>query len=154
MRHEAVANYLKRACENRGYEVVTEPLYKTAVGNRKPDIVARKNDKVLVIDAQVVGDAVDLDRANNRKISYYRDNIELDQQIQTKYGTPDISYLGVTLNLRGVWSAKSASDLVNKFKVLSRTDVPVVSTRVLIGTFASFTMFNRSTARATRDRRL
>ncbi|GBN75980.1 Retrovirus-related Pol polyprotein from type-2 retrotransposable element R2DM [Araneus ventricosus] len=151
MRHEAVANYVKRACENRGYEVVTEPLYRTTIGNRKPDILAKKGDKVLVIDAQVVGDSVDLDRANDRKIHYYRDNLDLDQQIQSKYGTHDVSYLGVTLNIRGVWSAKSANDLVNKFKILSRTDVPVVSTRVLIGTFASFTMFSRSTARATRD---
>ncbi|GBN58383.1 Retrovirus-related Pol polyprotein from type-2 retrotransposable element R2DM [Araneus ventricosus] len=151
-RHEAVVNYLKRACENRGFEVTTEPLYKTSVGNRKPDLLARKNGKILVIDAQVVGDAVDLDRANNGKISYYRDNVELDQQIQAQYSSPDVSYLSATLNLRGVWSAKSAFDLVNKFKVLRRTDVPVVSTRVLIGTFASFTMFNRSTARAMRGR--
>ncbi|GBN95224.1 Retrovirus-related Pol polyprotein from type-2 retrotransposable element R2DM [Araneus ventricosus] len=150
-RHEAVVNYLKRACENRGFEVTAEPLYKTSVGNRKPDLLAKKNGKILVIDAQVVGDAVDLERANNTKI-YYRDNVELDQQIQAQHGSPDISYLGATLNLRGVWSAKSVFDLVDKFKVLSRTDVPVVSTRVLIGTFASFTMFNRSTARAMRGK--
>ncbi|GBN87462.1 Retrovirus-related Pol polyprotein from type-2 retrotransposable element R2DM [Araneus ventricosus] len=151
-RHEAVINHIKRACENRGFEVTAEPLYKTQVGNRKPDLLAKKDGKILVIDAQVVGDAVDLERANNRKISYYRDNVELDQQIQAQHGSPDISYLGATLNLRGVWSAKSVFDLVDKFKVLSRTDVPVISTRVLIGTFASFTMFNRSTARATRGK--
>ncbi|GBN96150.1 Retrovirus-related Pol polyprotein from type-2 retrotransposable element R2DM [Araneus ventricosus] len=75
-RHEAVVNYLKRACQNWGFEVTTEPLYKTSAGNRKPDLLARKNGKILVIDAQVVGNAVDLDRANNRKISYYRDNVE------------------------------------------------------------------------------
>ncbi|GBM36536.1 hypothetical protein AVEN_46013-1 [Araneus ventricosus] len=144
-------NYIKRACENRGYEVIAEPVYKTAVGNRKPDLLAKKDGKVVVIDAQIVGEAVDLERANNRKISYYRDNVELDQQIQTQHGSPDISYVGATLNLRGVWSAKSAFDLVEKFKVLSWSGVPVVSTRVLLGTFAGFTMFNRSTARAARS---
>ncbi|GBN08373.1 hypothetical protein AVEN_84205-1, partial [Araneus ventricosus] len=106
--------------------------------------------KILVIDAQVVGESVDLRRANSRKISYYRDNHELDDSIHKQHGTPDISYIGATLNLRGIWSDKSASDLIDKFKVINRSHLPVISTRVLVGTFAQFTMFSRSTVRATR----
>ncbi|GBN17315.1 hypothetical protein AVEN_131256-1 [Araneus ventricosus] len=118
------------------------------MGKRKPDLVAKKESKVLVIDAQVVGESVDLRRANNRKIAYYRDNHELDDSIHRQHGTGDISYCSATLNLRGVWSEKSASDLVEKFKVINRSDLTVISTRVLVGTFASFTMFSRSTVRA------
>ncbi|GBN16951.1 Retrovirus-related Pol polyprotein from type-2 retrotransposable element R2DM [Araneus ventricosus] len=128
-RYDAVINYINRACENRGYEVISEPLYKTSMGNRKPDLLAKKVGKIVVIDAQVV----DLERANNRKISYYRDNSELDSAIQVQHGSQEISYIGATLNLRGVWSAKSAFDLIEKFKVLSRSDVPVISTRVFVG---------------------
>ncbi|GBM36535.1 Retrovirus-related Pol polyprotein from type-2 retrotransposable element R2DM [Araneus ventricosus] len=150
-RHDAVINYIKRACENSGYEVISEPLCKTSMGKRKPDLLAKKDGKIVVIDAQIVGEAVDLERANNRKISYYRDNLELDSAIQVQHGSPDISYIGATLNLRGVWSAKSVFDLIEKFKVLSRSDVPVISTRILLGTFAGFIMFNRSTVRAVKN---
>ncbi|GBN17316.1 hypothetical protein AVEN_131257-1 [Araneus ventricosus] len=65
--------------------------------NRKPDLIAKKDGKILVIDAQIVGEAVDLERANNRKISYYRDNVELDLAIQVQHGSPNINYLSATL---------------------------------------------------------
>ncbi|GBM23943.1 hypothetical protein AVEN_205825-1 [Araneus ventricosus] len=80
------------------------------MGKRKPDLIAKKESRILVIDAQVVGESVDLRKANTRKISYYRDNHELDDCIQ-KHGTSDINYCSATLNLRGVWSERSASDL-------------------------------------------
>ncbi|GBN16315.1 Retrovirus-related Pol polyprotein from type-2 retrotransposable element R2DM [Araneus ventricosus] len=150
-RHDAVVSYIRRALENRGHEVISEPLYKTSIGNRKPDLLSKKDGRILVIDAQIVGEDVDLERVNYRKISYYRDNVELDQAIQVQHGSPNINYLSATLNLRGVWSSKSAFDLIEKFKVLNRSDVPVISTRVLLGTFAGFSMFNKSTVRATRN---
>ncbi|GBN17319.1 Retrovirus-related Pol polyprotein from type-2 retrotransposable element R2DM [Araneus ventricosus] len=106
-RHDAIINYIKRALENRGHEVHSKPLYKTSLGNRKPDLIAKKDGELLVIDAQIVGEAVDLERADSRKIFYYRDNHKLDLAIQNQHGIPNISYLGATLNLRGVWSEKS-----------------------------------------------
>ncbi|GBN73446.1 Retrovirus-related Pol polyprotein from type-2 retrotransposable element R2DM, partial [Araneus ventricosus] len=113
-RHNAVANYIKRALENRGHEVYLVPLYNTSLGYRKPDLVAKKNSKILVIDTQIVGESVDLKRANDRKISYYRDNHELDRAIEIQHQAVEINYIGATLNLRGVWSEKSATDLVEK----------------------------------------
>ncbi|GBN69990.1 Retrovirus-related Pol polyprotein from type-2 retrotransposable element R2DM, partial [Araneus ventricosus] len=150
-RHNAVANNLKRDLENRGYEVYSEPCYPTSLGKCKPDLVAKKDSKILVIDAQVVGESVDLRRANSRKISYYRGNHELEEAIRRQHGIPDISYIGATLNLRGIWSERSVVDLIEKLKVINRSDLPVISTRVLIGTFAQFTMFCRSTVRSTRS---
>ncbi|GBN95220.1 Retrovirus-related Pol polyprotein from type-2 retrotransposable element R2DM [Araneus ventricosus] len=150
-RHDAVVNYIRRALENRRHEVISVPLYKTSMGNRKPNLLAKKDGKKLIIDAQIDGEAVDLERANNRKISFYRNNVELDQAIQVQHGSPNINYLSATLNLRGVWSSKSAFDLIEKFKVLNRSYVPVVSSRVLLGTFAGFSMFSRPTVRATRN---
>ncbi|GBN12279.1 Retrovirus-related Pol polyprotein from type-2 retrotransposable element R2DM [Araneus ventricosus] len=102
-RHNAVANYLKRALENRGYEIFSEPLYSTPLGNRKPDLVAEKDSKILVIDAQIVRDSVDLKRANARRIGYYRDNRELDESIQ-KHQSTETDHIGATLNFRGIWS--------------------------------------------------
>ncbi|GBN58378.1 Retrovirus-related Pol polyprotein from type-2 retrotransposable element R2DM [Araneus ventricosus] len=50
-RHNAVANYIKRALENRGYEVYSEPCYPTSMGKRTSDLIAKKESRILVIDA-------------------------------------------------------------------------------------------------------
>ncbi|GBM03456.1 hypothetical protein AVEN_79643-1, partial [Araneus ventricosus] len=105
--------------------VFSKPIFDSPFGKRKPDLVAEK-DKFF-IDSQVVGDSVDLKRSNLRKISYYRDNQELDDSIRKQHLATDGNYVGATLNFRGFWSEKSADDLVGRFKVLNRSDLSVIS---------------------------
>ncbi|GBO39965.1 Retrovirus-related Pol polyprotein from type-2 retrotransposable element R2DM [Araneus ventricosus] len=146
-RHNAVSNYIKRGLENRGFTVFSEPVYKTPIGNRKPDLVAVKGKVAFVIDSQVVGESVELKRANQRKISYYRDNDTMLNQIRQLHRVDEVSVIAATLNLRGCWAAKSVEDLVVKNKMMTLNDLTVISTRVLIGTFSAFTLFNKSTWR-------
>ncbi|GBN01335.1 Retrovirus-related Pol polyprotein from type-2 retrotransposable element R2DM [Araneus ventricosus] len=147
-RHNAVSNYIKRGLENRGYTVFDEPIYKTSVGNRKPDLVALKNKTAFVIDSQIVGESVGLKRANQRKISYCKDNDEMIDEIRRLHKVDEVSVLAATLNLRGCWSSRSVDDLITKNRMLTQNDLTVRSTRVLIGTYSAFTLFNKSTWRA------
>ena len=54
--------------QRKGYDVEWEPHIRTAEGLRKPDLVATVGRLVLVIDAQIIGDNVDMMAARESKI--------------------------------------------------------------------------------------
>ncbi|GBM88627.1 hypothetical protein AVEN_207123-1 [Araneus ventricosus] len=101
-------------------------MYKTSTGKRKPDLDAILNDRAFVIDSQVVGEAADLKRANQRKISYYRDSDGIIEQIKKQHMVNCVSVMATTINLRGCWSSPSFDDLVTENNMLSANDVTVL----------------------------
>ncbi|CAL7932962.1 unnamed protein product [Xylocopa violacea] len=129
-RHNAIAAYVKRALAKNYKNVVEEPHIRTPSGLRKPDLVAMRDNTVLVIDAQVVGEQSDLARAHEAKKTYYRESIH--RELAEKYNTSDIKYTSVTISCRGIWSKQSAEDLID-LKVLKKKDLKVLSSRALIG---------------------
>lgn len=109
-RHNAVAAYVARALSRQEYTVAEEPEIRTTLGLRKPDIVAKLGQTVLVIDAQVVNDQMDLDTAHRMKSSIY-ENIEAN--IKQMFNVTAVRFTSVTLSWRGVWSEASARDLLS-----------------------------------------
>ncbi|GBN08413.1 hypothetical protein AVEN_84239-1 [Araneus ventricosus] len=91
-RHNAVSRCIKRGLGKQGYSFYEEPIYKTSTGNRKPDLVAISKDVAWVINSQVVGEAVDLKRDNQRNISYYRDNEDMLTQIKKQHKIKNVCY--------------------------------------------------------------
>lgn len=143
-RHDAVVKYVKRNLENRGYQTTIEPIIRLPNGTTaKPDIVACKDRTVWVLDAQVRTDgnldAFDLDKA--RKY----DREDLKTLLRRRYDAVDVKCCGITLNWRGVWSKRSAKILLSA-KMITKHDLAVISTRVIIGGIASHIIFNRSTS--------
>ncbi|GBN57612.1 Retrovirus-related Pol polyprotein from type-2 retrotransposable element R2DM, partial [Araneus ventricosus] len=63
-RHNAIANYICRSLQQKGFQVTEEPVYPLTAGTLKPDLVAFKSNSALVLDVQVVGDSVELDSAH------------------------------------------------------------------------------------------
>ncbi|CAL7932921.1 unnamed protein product [Xylocopa violacea] len=143
-RHNAIAAYVKRALAKKYKNVVEEPHIRTPSGLRKPDLVAMRDNTVLVIDAQVVGEQSDLARAHEAKKTYYRESIH--RELAEKYNTSDIKYSSVTISCRGIWSKQSAEDLID-LKVLNKKDLKVLSSRALIGGLNAYWMFGKTTAR-------
>lgn len=144
-RHDAVVNYLKRNLIKQGYTVESEPHFNTSQGLRKPDLVASVGHTSIVIDAQVVGDQTDLGKADRDKVAYYSGNSSLSDLIKAKYCTTNVLTLSATLNWRGVWSPRSADNLLKR-GIIKRTELKVLSSRVLIGGLASWNIFNKSTS--------
>jgi len=64
--------------------------------------------------------------------------------LKQKYGVREVRFSYITLSWRGVWSAKSANDLLT-LGVVKKKELKVMSTRAIIGGFASFHIFNKST---------
>lgn len=145
-RHNAIAAYVQRAlC--KGYDRVDEePHFITEGGLRKPDIVAAKDRSALVIDAQVVSEQADLNKAHQNKVEYYK---ELEGSIKTKYNVDEVRFTSVTLSCRGIWSRTSATDLTS-LRIIKKTELKILSTRALIGGLSAFWLFNRSTSVAKR----
>lgn len=75
---------------NKGFTVESAPHFITSEGLRKLDLVASLGQTSVVVDAQVVGDQVDLKTADSKKTEYYSKNESLTNQIKTKYNTSNV----------------------------------------------------------------
>ncbi|KAG8173760.1 hypothetical protein JTE90_013154 [Oedothorax gibbosus] len=144
-RHDHIVNNIKAHLEQKGCQVFNEPIFDTPVGKRKPDIIAIRQGSALVIDAQIVGDSVDLNRAHRRKVNYYADNVTLVDGIKALYGVDVVRFYSTTLNWRGVWSQESLKPLLDE-RVIPRSMIPSLPTKVLIGGLACFNFFCKSTS--------
>lgn len=141
-RHNAIVSYIRRALAKKYDTVIEEPHFSTSEGLRKPDLLAVKQDKAMVIDAQVVGANVDLCTAHLTKTQKYE---SLRSAIETKYAVSSVTFTSATISYRGVWSVASA-DSLTKDGLLAREDLMILSTRALIGGLSGFWKFNRTTS--------
>lgn len=98
-------------------------------GLRKPDIIAIKDDKAIIIDSQVIGEQGDLNREHRQKIDYY---FKYEEDIKTYTNTTEVSFSSATLSWRGVWSERSAKHL-HGMRLVTSDDLKVIASRVLIG---------------------
>lgn len=139
-RHNACLEHLLRRRQADG-TVEVEPLFKTHSGVLKPDALIRIGSHAVVVDAQIVGERVDLDRAHRSKIAKYA---SLESVIKTKYSVKRVLFTSLTLSSRGVWSKQSYECLVEN-GVMKSSDAKIISTRALIGGLHAINTFNRRT---------
>lgn len=70
-KHNAIEAYIKREIQKEHQHVDEKPHFYTESGLRKPNLVAKIGDnKAIVLDAQIVGEQVDLREAHMKKIQY------------------------------------------------------------------------------------
>ena len=86
----------------------------------------------LVINTQIVREQSGLDRARTAIIRKYADNPDNERAIQRETGATNIRHLPVILSWRGIWCKSSASDFLT-LGIITRRDLAVIATRVLIG---------------------
>lgn len=150
-RHDAVVKYVKGGLVKRGWAVTEEPKIVIQDTVCKPDLVATKEGRALVLDAQVLGDQREMRLAHEDKIRKYGAPAIKDK-IRNDTGSTIVKALSVTLNWRGLWSPDSVKGLLEEGVILKR-DLKIVSTRVLIGALAGWRRFNERTSMATTGRR-
>ena len=115
-----------------------------------PEIVATMGTLGLVIDAQIIGEQSDLERAKTA-IRKYADNPDIKRAIQRETEATNIRHLPAILSWRGIWCKTSASDFLT-LGTITRMDLAVIATRVLIGGIIVHRDFNRSIAALTWNR--
>lgn len=143
-RHDAILAYLERGIRSSGYDIHREPRYTTAAGLRKPDMVAVMGRTAVVVDAQVVGEQLDLHMAHRRKVDYYSEP-GIIEAIKRQHQVTNVKVTSATLSWKGVWSPSSASEL-RQLGLMRASDTKIVSTRVLIGGLAAYRVFSTSTS--------
>lgn len=144
-RHNAISHYLARNLIKRGFNVEEEPHLITDEGLRKPDIVATMGQTSIILDSQVVGEQADLERENKNKVNYYGNNRSLHNLIKAKYGSQNVITLAATISSRGVWSKQSAEELLRR-DIIKKSELRILTSRVLIGSVACWNIFNRMTS--------
>jgi len=142
-RHDVLVHYTARSLKQKGFEVHNEPRLRTTLGLRKPDLIAIKDRKALVVDAQVISDRYDLSKAHEEKCAKYSSEFVVDE-IKKRYAVTDVITTSVTLNWRGVWSGRSADSLL-KLNVLAKADLRTVSARALMGSVYCWHFFKKTT---------
>lgn len=145
LRHDAVATTVAGELDRSGYRVMREHLFQTAVGPRKPDIVAVKGSQGHILDVQIVSGARALSDAHKRKRQYYAGNDELMRGVAEKLRVArnQVKTSTVTLTWRGIWASESVRALEGMG--LSRSILKGITTRVLFGSFMNFLRFNQTT---------
>ena len=142
-RHNSILSYIGRNLRRQDFTVYNEPHITTSEGLRKPDIIAIMGNLGLVIDAQVAGEQSDLERARTLKVQKYTGNPDIQRTIED-LGATNILHLPEILSCMGVWSKKSADDLL-RIGTINCRDLAIIATRVLIGGAIAHRVFNTST---------
>lgn len=143
-RHNALVDYVQRVDQDRGMTVHKEPQFK--VGDRKliPDIVIYSQDRVVLVDAQVINEQFPLKSAYVNKINKY---LALgDQLAGLRPGGFQCSAL--TMNWRGVVAGSSGKELI-ALNILKKQDLKIFAARSLIGS----TFIHRAQQRMTNSGR-
>ena len=94
----------------------------------------------MIKGAQVVSEHINVDDAHPAKAEKYR---ELEDSIKRRYKVETVWFGSITLNYRGVWSARSATELVSD-KILLKSELKVLSSRVVVEGLAAFWKFNKT----------
>lgn len=62
--HDAIASYIGRKLKQKGFVVFKEPIFKVKNEKLKPDIVAVREDHAVLVDAQIISDSYDPEKAS------------------------------------------------------------------------------------------
>lgn len=150
-RHNALVNATAKKLSSIGYKVEIEKQYRTNEGVRKPDITAKRDNKVIILDAQVVAAHRNLDESHKLKRDKYKMNNSLISLVSGYHNVPrsSVDVSTITISWRGIWSGASSQEL--RALGLNTSFQTSLTTRVLQGSHTNFNRFNKMTTMATRD---
>lgn len=141
-RHDRVVDMLASEFETKSYAVYAGVHVRTSEELFKPDLILKKGDTAVVVDAQVV-QCGKLETDYRLKVSKYRDDPELAGVIQAKYGVQEVLFESCTISYKGIWSKNSVEAMkdlgVGNFCLFK------IVTSVLRGSWLSWKRFNNVT---------
>lgn len=146
-RHNAIVNYLARSMGRKWSYVAQEPKFNIRnVGIRKPDLLATEGDAALVIDVCIPSEQADLATAHREKVDYYK---ILEDNIKKRYNVSHVTFSAAAISSRGLWCSRSCQELLD-LNVIKKSEIKIISTRVLIGGIYAHNIFNKMTTTTAR----
>lgn len=145
-RHDRVVKMLAKHFEKRERtQVLIEPVIKTSIGNRKPDLVITKEGTSYVLDVQVVS-GNNLERDYVAKKNKYRSIDNFDNLIKRRCASRTVIYDAITISYKGIVE-RNTHKLFKTLKINEQLQFMIV-TSILRGTWLNWNQFNKSTASA------
>lgn len=140
MRHDAVVKFMASCLKEKGYMVHVEPRFTTGEGLRKPDIIAVKDNKAVVIDPQITSGS-DLIRDYRTKVEKYKSVEGLEAMIKSRYAAREVQFAATTLSYRGIWNAASYHEL--KQLRISEKSMQKITWLVMRGSWLNWQRFQQ-----------
>ena len=130
-----------------------EPHIATRAGIRKPDLVAAKDNRVCVIDSQVVSGQQPLGDAHRRKVAKYAEDLDVCCAVRSWRGKyrDKVEFSTCTVSWRGIWSSASTDFLMGLG--MSRRLLGGITTRIMQGSHTNWTRWNKMTTTGGRRER-
>ena len=141
-RHDSLLDLTASLCKKKGWTYSREPAIPTTAGIRRPDFLMKVDDKVHVIDAQVVSDNALLSESHGRKVQYYK-NREIEDYAKRVFNVETVEFSSITLNWRGA-IAQETADWWTRVG-FSKADMELLVVRTLEGGAKCVRHFRRST---------
>lgn len=143
-RHDRIVNLAKKLFVKYGWSVEVEPRIRCASGILKiPDLVCKKEDKIVVCDAAVSWEGPQsLDVAYNNKKATYSDPGTI-AALRNKYSTNNIKVEALIIGARGIWCNKNScmADAIG----LKQADIKMLINNTIGGSIIVHRAFMKST---------
>lgn len=144
-RHDELCRRVASYLEGGGWKVEREVTFKTDLGNRRPDLVCSKGERVAILDAQVIS-GTQIDLAHRDKLEKYRrEDIVAPAARRHAVDRNNVSVNAITISWRGVWSKHSCREL--RQLGLTNRQLGRLTPKVLVGSYMCFRTFEQRTDR-------
>lgn len=142
VRHNDVVEVLSESLKDKHYDdVVISPIVRLQDGFCYPDLVAVKEGRVFVVDAQIIGDHIDPKTAYESKSAKYRDMSGFASVILSMFpGATSVKYGAVIINRRGC-VALQTDKFCRKQLCLPQTAVSRMALRTVMGSLRIYKGF-------------
>lgn len=140
LRHDKIVRVIENHFKGKGAQVDKEPVLATSVGTRKPDLIIKYRNKLLVLDAQVAMGS-NLQQSHTAKVVKYRGIPGLDDMLKTRYRVDEVEYHACVLSYKGIWAKGSIDDL--KGLEVPDTVLHRIVVIALQGSWLNWQMFNK-----------
>lgn len=145
-RHDKVVRITANHLREKRWLVSTEPRLRTSVGLRKPDIVAVKGDRIVVIDAHVTTSS-NMGDWYRQKVVKYSSIPEFSELLRQTYrGGAAVEYYSLMITFRGVWYRESYRLMQSELGIPTRL-MGTLATVATIGSYLNYNTFMRTTQR-------
>lgn len=144
LRHDAVVKFMASCLREKGFVVHVEPRFITQEGLRKPDLVAIKDNKAILIDPQITAGS-NLLRDYRQKLQKYQAVRGLADLVKNQFAVEDVQYAATTISYRGIWHPASYQEL--KQLRLTEKSLSKITWLVMRGSWLNWTRFQQLTTR-------
>ena len=140
-RHDQISAFVAKKAKSKGFRIWEEPIIKTVMGIRKPDLVIAKDSTALVLDTIICSDNADLSSVNKQKVDYYNTR-EVREWVLAESACNEVMFSSIAITWRGAM-AKETAEILHRIGITAG-DRQLMIVKVLEGNVRTLQQWKRS----------